>query len=128
MSKAIEIPAGPVKSPRVPIVPAPKLPYRPRDPKRYRPGIAIVGCGGITKWHLRAYRAANYNVVAFCDLILARAEDRRDEFYPDALATDRIDDVLARDDVVVVDITTHPPERPSLIEAARRGHRLVLSQ
>jgi predicted dehydrogenase len=128
MSKAIEIPAGPVKSPRVPIVPAPKLPYRPRDPKRYRPGIAIVGCGGITKWHLRAYRAANYNVVAFCDLILARAEDRRDEFYPDALATDRIDDVLARDDVVVVDITTHPPERPSLIEAALRAHKHVLSQ
>ena len=90
------------------------LPYRPRDPKRYRPGIALVGCGGITKWHLTAYKNAGYNVVALCDIVRARAEERRDEFYPDAIATDSFDEVLARDDVEVVDITTHPPERPPL--------------
>lgn len=113
---------------RVPIVPAPKLPYEPRDPKRYRPGIAVIGCGGITKWHLRAYKEANYKVVALCDLVKARAEERRDEFFPDALATDSVDEVLSRDDVVVVDITTHPPERPPLVEAALRARKHVLSQ
>ncbi|MEX0611632.1 MAG: hypothetical protein WD229_05900, partial [Pirellulales bacterium] len=50
------------KYPRPPRVAAPVLPYRPRDPKRYQPAIALVGCGGITKWHLTAYKNAGYNV------------------------------------------------------------------
>lgn len=115
-------------TPRVPIVPAPSLPYRPRDPKRFRPGIALVGCGGISKWHLRAYKNAGYRVVALCDMMLARAQERRDEFFPEATATDSFADVLSRDDVVVVDITTHPPERPPLVEAALRARKHVLSQ
>ena len=109
-------------------VAAPVLPYRPRDPKRYRPGIALVGCGGITKWHLTAYKNAGYNVVALCDVVLARAEERRDEFYPEAFVDRQLQEVLARDDVEVVDITTHPPERPPLIEAALRAGKHVLSQ
>ena len=23
------------------------MPYQPRDPKRYRPAIALIGCGGM---------------------------------------------------------------------------------
>ena len=61
-------------------------------------------------------------------MVRARAEERRDEFYPDALATDSFDEVLSRDDVEVVDITTHPPERPPLVEAALRARKHVLSQ
>jgi predicted dehydrogenase len=104
------------------------LPYRPRDPKRYRPGIGLIGCGGITKWHLTAYKNADYNVVAFCDVDLARAKLRRDEFYPEAAAFDDHKRLLARDDIEVVDIATHPPERPPLIEAALRARKHVLSQ
>jgi predicted dehydrogenase len=116
------------KFPPPPRIAAPSLPYRPRDPKRYRPGIALIGCGGITKWHLTAYKTAGYPVLALCDIALERARERRDEFYPDAVATDRIDDVLARDDIEVVDITTHPPERPPIVEAALRARKHVLSQ
>jgi predicted dehydrogenase len=111
-----------------PRVAAPKLHYRPRDPKRFRPGIALIGCGGITKWHLTAYRTAGYNVVALCDVVRARAEERRDEFYPDSFITDSVQQVLERDDVEVVDISTHPPERAPLIEAALRAGKHVLSQ
>lgn len=111
-----------------PRVPAPKLPYRPRDPKRYRPGIAMIGCGGITEWHLAAYKTANYDVAAFCDVVLARAEQRRDEYYPNAFVTDSVQEILHRDDVEVVDITTHPPERAALIEMALRAGKHVLSQ
>jgi predicted dehydrogenase len=111
-----------------PRVAAPMLAYRPRDPKRFRPGIALIGCGGITKWHLTAYKNANYNVVALCDVVRARAEERRDEFYPDAFVTDSVQQVLDRDDVEVVDVSTHPPERPPLIEAALRAGKHVLSQ
>jgi predicted dehydrogenase len=107
---------------------APLLAYQPRDPKRYRPAIGLVGCGGITKWHLTAYRKAGYNVVALCDVDRARAEKRRDEFYPRAMVTDDFRQVLARDDIEVVDITTHPPERPPLVEAAIAARKHVLSQ
>ena len=121
MTKSKATATKPPKLPRLPKIAAPKLPYQPRDPKRYRPGIAVVGCGGITKWHLRAYKEAGYNVVALCDMMLTRAQERRDEFYPDAMATDNFQAVLSRDDVAIVDITTHPPERPPLVEAALRA-------
>ncbi len=117
-----------LKNPPPPRIAAPSLPYRPRDPKKYRPGIALIGCGGITKWHLTAYKSAGYRVLAMCDIALDRARERRDEFYPDAIATDNVDDVLARDDIEVVDITTHPPSRPPLVEAALRARKHVLSQ
>jgi predicted dehydrogenase len=123
-----DLPAKREKPALPPRVAAPNLHYRPRDPKRFRPGIALIGCGGITKWHLTAYRNANYNVVALCDIVRARAEERRDEFYPDAFVTDSVQQVLERDDVEVVDISTHPPERPPLIEAALRAGKHVLSQ
>lgn len=107
---------------------APQLPYRPRDPIHDRLRIALVGCGGIASWHLRAYRAANYPVVALCDIDLQRARTRRDEFYPDADCTDDLDALLARDDVEVVDIATHTAVRPPLVEAALRAGKHVLSQ
>jgi predicted dehydrogenase len=109
-------------------VPAPALPYRPRDPLRYRPAIGLIGCGGITKWHLRAYRRAKYRVVALCDVDRRRAIERRDEFYPRAEVTTDYREILDSGDVSVVDIATHPPERPPLIEAALRAKKHVLSQ
>jgi predicted dehydrogenase len=53
---------------------------------------------------------------------------RRTEFYPDASTTDDYHQLLAREDIEVVDITTHPPQRPPLIEAALRARKHVLSQ
>jgi len=120
--------ANSLKPLRLPRIAAPMLAYRPREPQHYRPAIALIGCGGITKWHLTAYRNAGYNVVALCDVNRTRAELRRDEFYPHALATDNLHDVLIRDDVQVVDIATHPPERPPIVEAALRARKHVLSQ
>jgi predicted dehydrogenase len=110
------------------VVTAPGLPYQPRDPERYRPGIALVGCGGITTWHLRAYQAAKYRVVALCDLNLENARLRRDEFYPDADVTDDPRQIFRRDDVEVVDVATHTADRPPLVAAAIKAGKHVLSQ
>jgi hypothetical protein len=44
--------------------PAPKLPSQPRMPKQYRPKIGLIGCGGVTSYHLDAYRAAGGEVAA----------------------------------------------------------------
>jgi predicted dehydrogenase len=53
---------------------------------------------------------------------------RRREFYPDADAYTDFRDLLDRRDIEVVDITTHPPQRGPLIEAAITAGKHVLSQ
>ncbi len=109
-------------------IPAPNLPYQPRDPQKYSPNIGLIACGGITEWHLKAYKAAGYKVVALCDLILQRAQRRRDQFYPNADVYTDYRKVLERDDVQVVDIATHPPERLPLLRDALLAQKHVLSQ
>jgi len=104
------------------------LPYQPCDPQKINPGIALVGCGDITRHHLQAYSSAGYRVLAFCDIDLQRAAEKRDKFYPDALVTDDLAVALATEGVEVVDIATHPPQRPPLIEAALQAGKHVLSQ
>jgi predicted dehydrogenase len=113
---------------RRPVVSAPELPYLPRDPAHYRPNIGLIACGGITHHHLTAYRAAGYNVVALCDLVVNRAKRRRAEFYPEAKVYRDYRDLLRRDDIEVVDIATHPPERVAIIKDALMARKHVLSQ
>jgi predicted dehydrogenase len=107
---------------------APDLPYKPRDPEKYRPAIGLIGCGGITKEHLTAYRAAGYRVAALCDVVLSRAAGRKAEFYPDAEVYGDYREMLKRDDIEVVDIATHPPQRAAIIEDALTAGKHVLSQ
>ncbi len=107
---------------------APDLPYQPRLPRHYRPPIGLIGCGGITDHHLTAYRNAGLSVVAFCDLNRDRAEQQRDKFFPDAEVCQDYRDLLRKDEIEVVDIATHPPERPEIIKAAVRAGKHVLSQ
>ena len=107
---------------------APELPYRPPVPKNYRPKIALVGAGGISFAHLDAYRRAGFDVAAIASRTLARAEARRDEFFPQAEATTDFEGLLRRDDIEVFDITPHPAERVPLVEAALRAGKHVLSQ
>lgn len=109
-------------------IPAPDLSYRPNDPNEYDPNIAIIGCGNISKWHLRAYERAGYRVAAMCDLTRSKAERRRDEFYPEADVYTESADIFERADVDVVDIATRPNPRESLIERALRADKHVLSQ
>jgi predicted dehydrogenase len=109
-------------------VAAPVLPYLPPRPRDYRPKIGLVGCGGISEYHLRAYRAMGLEVVALCDRDVARAEKRRAEFYPGATVFADYHHVLARADIEVVDLALHPVERVEAIEAALRARKHVLSQ
>ena len=92
--------------------PVPDLEYLPQDPKNYRPGIGLIGCGAITKDHLTAYRDAGYHVIALCDRDITRAEQRRSEYFPNAKVFQDYAELLRWDQVEVVDITTHPPVRP----------------
>ncbi|MEX0744153.1 MAG: Gfo/Idh/MocA family oxidoreductase [Phycisphaeraceae bacterium] len=107
---------------------APALAWRPPRPKAYRPRIGLVGCGGITKHHLAAYRGAGYDVVAMTDLQRDRADARRSEYFPDAEVLDSAAALFARDDIDVVDLAPHPAHRAPLLEQAIDAGKHVLSQ
>ena len=117
-----------LKSAKTRMIEAPALAYRPPQPRTCAPRIALVGAGGISFAHLDAYRKAGFDVAVICNRTLAKAAARRDEFFPDAAITDDLADVLARDDIEVLDITTHPAEREGMIERALRAGKHVLSQ
>lgn len=107
---------------------SPVLPYLPPRPRSYRPKIALIGCGGISEYHLRAYREMGLEVVAVCDRNVARAEKRRLEFFPEAAVCTDYHELLRRDDIEVVDVALHPAQRVVAIEAAIRAKKHVLSQ
>ncbi|MGV3533505.1 MAG: Gfo/Idh/MocA family protein [Chthoniobacteraceae bacterium] len=109
-------------------IPAPDLPYRPPAPARRDVPIGLIGCGGISQVHLRAYAAAGLNVVALASRSVERAEARRAEFYPDAAVLADFRELLARSEIEVVDITTSPEVRGPFIEAALNAGKHVLSQ
>ena len=106
----------------------PTLPYLPRDPQKYSPQIALIGCGGITSHHLTAYRAAGYRITALCDINRKNAEKRQKEFYPEAQVFTDYQDVLKLSEIEVIDVTTHPDIRPAIIEACLKAGKHVLSQ
>lgn len=106
----------------------PDLRYKPQNPKESRPAIGLIGCGGISEYHLKAYRSAGYSVRALCDVAPERAEKRRKQFYPEAVVYQDYRDLLEQDDLEVIDISTHPRIRATMIEAALLADKHVLSQ
>ena len=67
-------------------------------------------------------------MVALCDLDRAAAEKRAEDFFPDADIYTDYGELLARADIEVVDVATHPPQRPTILKAAMRAGKHVLSQ
>ncbi len=110
------------------VVAAPELAYRPPTPRSYRPRIALIGAGGISAAHLDAYRKSGFSVAVICNRTIAKAEARRDEYFPTAEISDDVDATLTRPDIQVADITTHPAERVAMIERALAAGKHVLSQ
>ena len=106
---------------------APRLAYKPPTPQQPH-RIGLIGCGGITESHLKAYQHAGFQVVAFTDVDRERAVARRDAFYPQGEVFKDYRELLQSAEVDVVDIATHPEPRVEIIEAALRSGRHVLSQ
>lgn len=102
------------------------LPRGPRFPKRHK--LGLIGCGGISQYHLRAAQSFGVEVVALADVSLDAAKARRDEFYPKAEVYTDHRQLLARTDITVVDIATHTAIRAGQIVDALRAGKHVLSQ
>jgi len=107
---------------------APVFPYGPPSPFGPAPKIGLIGCGGITEHHLKAYKAAGWEVAAFYDANPVAAESRRKEFYPNARVCSSVAEMLGDDGIQVIDIATHPKVRAELIEQSILAGKHILSQ
>ncbi len=117
-----------LKATAVPAMAAPELIYQPSVPRSYLPAIALIGCGGIARNHLDAYRAKGYSVVALCDRNPDAAKALRDEYFPEAAVTVDAEEIFARADIEVVDLALHPGPRLPIIRRALEADKHVLSQ
>ena len=106
----------------------PMVDYFPPKPKSYNPGIAIIGTGEISKYHLKNYQKAGYRVTALANRTIDKAEALRDQFFPEANVYQDYREVLALDDIHVVDVTPHPQDRLPILHDCLRAGKHTLSQ
>jgi predicted dehydrogenase len=87
--------------------------------------IALVGCGMISLYHLRAWKAAGAEVVAVCDLDRAKAEARAAEFGVPRVFTDAAQ-MFAEGGFDAVDIAASVgAHAPAARLAARHGVHIM---
>ena len=99
-----------------------------RLPVRRDRGIGIVGCGGIVNYaHLPAYQASGFRVVACHDLDLTAAERTAAAHGIPRVAT-TLDDLLADDEVEIVDIAVTPEAQVAIAERAAAAGKHLLCQ
>jgi predicted dehydrogenase len=103
--------------------------HTPSFPGGYRPGVGIVGCGGIVKLaHLPAYTAYDVDVVGVYDPDPAATDGIQERFPVVGRVFDDLDALLADPAIEVVDVATHPGVRPKLVRQAIEAGKHVLSQ
>jgi Oxidoreductase family, NAD-binding Rossmann fold len=93
--------------------------YRPSFPAGYKPGVGIVGCGGIVKLaHLPAYTAYGVRVVGVYDHGAEAAHGIRERFPVVERVFESLEELLAAPEIEIVDIATPPALRLELIGRA----------
>ena len=76
--------------------PLTRLDYRPAFPEGYRPGVGVIGCGGIVKLaHLAAYTAYGVDVVGVYDPAATATEGIRERYPVVGRVFESLDDLLA---------------------------------
>ncbi|GIF63869.1 oxidoreductase [Asanoa ishikariensis] len=97
-------------------------------PQEHHRGIAVVGAGAIVEVaHLPAYQRAGLPVRGIVDLDRARAEKLAARFGLPRVY-DSLDDVLADDEVEVLDVAVVPNAQPEIAKRAFAAGRHVLAQ
>jgi len=110
------------------LIAAPTVHYLPELPKDLTIPIALIGAGGISEYHLKSYREAGLNVVAIANRSIEKAEARCHEFFPNAIAYQDYTLILERDDIKVIDVTTHVDSRVEIVATCLKAGKHVLSQ
>ena len=104
------------------------LDYQPHFPSDYRPGIGIIGCGAIVRnTHLPAYAKHQQNVVGAFDINADNARLAQQQHgFGEIFGS--LDELLARPDIQIVDIATHPDQRIALMRRALAAGKHILAQ
>jgi predicted dehydrogenase len=114
-----------ISSPRVRLT---DVRYRPSFPEDYRPGIGIVGCGGIVKsGHLPGYARYGQRVVGVYDVRPEATADVCAQFGVETVFRD-LDELLSHPEIEIVDVATHPDVRPVIVRQALEAGKHVLAQ
>lgn len=97
-------------------------------PEAHRLPVAIIGAGGIVDGaHLPAYALAGLTVAGITDVDLDRAQAVAERHgIPRVYAS--LDELLADDDVAVVDIAVPVTEQPAIFRAAVAAGKHILAQ
>jgi predicted dehydrogenase len=102
----------------------PDVEYRPAFPAEYRPGVGVIGFGDIARsWHMPAYEKYGVHVVGVFDPLPDATADVRGLHVFETL-----EDLLADEEIGIVDIATRPDVRPDLIRRAIAAGKHVLAQ
>jgi len=97
-------------------------------PKQQDWQIGVIGTGGISESHLKAYATEGWHVAALWNRTKTTAEDKRDRLARAARVEDDWRQILADPVIDIVDITLHPEHRTPIVEAALKAGKHVLSQ
>jgi predicted dehydrogenase len=104
------------------------LDYKPSFPAAYRPGIGIVGCGGIARSsHLPSYARFGQRVVGVYDVRPEATVGVQREYGVENVFDD-LAGLLEHPEVEIVDVATHPGVRPALVRDALAAGKHVLAQ
>jgi predicted dehydrogenase len=102
--------------------------YRPSFPQDYRPGIGIVGCGGIVRsGHLPGYRQYGQRVVGVYDVRREATDGVCEQFGVETVFED-LAELLTHPEIEIVDVATHPDVRPAIVRQALEAGKHVLAQ
>jgi predicted dehydrogenase len=90
--------------------------------------LALIGCGGMGRAHVRTAQDLGFPVLAFCDIDDAAAVQVRDE-YGSGYATTAPDRIFRDDRIDLVIIATHhDAHHPLAMAAAQAGKHILLEK
>ena len=107
---------------------APLVQYLPPKPKDYNPKIAVIGTGGISEYHLKAYQKCGFQVVALANRTEGKAKSLRDKYFPEASVHKDFQEILTVDEIEIIDVTPHPSDRLPILYDCLNAGKHVLSQ
>jgi predicted dehydrogenase len=109
-------------------IPTPSIEYLPSKPKNYNPKIALIGTGGISEYHLKAYQKCGFQVTALVNRASGKAKALRDKYFPEASVHEDFQEILTVDEIEVIDVTPHPSDRLPILYDCLNAGKHVLSQ